>query len=103
RAPSYSSETCAFGWVRSTRVSAGGCVDRIATDARHRRSPALGRRSPVRGGAAGRVVRVPITSPELTWETATTPALVAEVEALAAAAAAEDGTAPLSEQVLRQL
>jgi mycothiol synthase len=46
---------------------------------------------------------VPITSPELTWETATTPALVAEVEALAAAAAAEDGTAPLSEQVLRQL
>jgi mycothiol synthase len=46
---------------------------------------------------------VPITSPELTWETAATPALVAEVEALAAAAAAVDGTAPLSEQVLRQL
>ncbi len=46
---------------------------------------------------------MPITSPELTWETAATPALVAEVEALAAAAAADDGTAPLSEQVLRQL
>jgi len=46
---------------------------------------------------------VPITSPELTWETAATPALVAEVEALAASAAADDGTAPLSEQVLRQL
>ena len=46
---------------------------------------------------------MPITSPELTWETTATPALVAEVEALAAAAAAEDGTAPLSEQVLRQL
>ena len=46
---------------------------------------------------------MPITSPELTWETAATPALVAEVEALAAAATAEDGTAPLSEQVLRQL
>jgi mycothiol synthase len=46
---------------------------------------------------------VPIISPELTWETTATPALVAEVEALAAAAVAEDGTAPLSEQVLRQL
>jgi mycothiol synthase len=46
---------------------------------------------------------VPTTSPELTWETTATPALVAEVEALAAAAAAADGTAPLSEQVLRQL
>jgi mycothiol synthase len=53
--------------------------------------------------AAGRVAGVPITSPELTWETTATPALVAEVEALAAAAAAVDGTAPLSEQVLRQL
>ena len=46
---------------------------------------------------------MPIISPELTWETTATPALVAEVEALAAAAVAEDGTAPLSEQVLRQL
>ena len=46
---------------------------------------------------------MPTTSPELTWEIAATPAHVAEVEALAAAAAAVDGTAPLSEQVLRQL
>ncbi len=46
---------------------------------------------------------MPTTSPELTWEIAATPAHVAEVEALAAVAAAVDGTAPLSEQVLRQL
>ena len=42
------------------------------------------------------------TTAELTWATVT-PALAAEVEALAAAAAAVDGTAPLSEQVLRHL
>jgi mycothiol synthase len=46
---------------------------------------------------------VPTTSPELTWVTTAAPAVVAEVEALAAAAAEADGTAPLSEQVLRHL
>lgn len=42
------------------------------------------------------------TTAELTWATVT-PALAAEVEALAAAAAAVDGTAPLSAQVLWHL
>jgi mycothiol synthase len=46
---------------------------------------------------------VPTTSPELTWLDASTPALAAEVEALADAATRRDGTAPLSEQVLRHL
>jgi mycothiol synthase len=46
---------------------------------------------------------VPTTAAELTWVATVTPALAAEVEALAAAAAAADGTAPLSEQVLRHL
>jgi mycothiol synthase len=46
---------------------------------------------------------VPATAPELTWLGASTPALAAEVEALAAAAALADGTPPLSEQVLRHL
>jgi mycothiol synthase len=60
--------------------------------------------SGMRARATGRVGRVPTTAAELSWVTAaTTPALVAEVEALAAAAAGSDGTAPLSEQVLRHL
>ena len=46
---------------------------------------------------------MPTTAAELTWAASATPALAAEVEALAAAAAAVDGTAPLSEQVLRHL
>ena len=46
---------------------------------------------------------MPTTAAELTWAASATPALAAEVEALAAAAAAADGTAPLSEQVLRHL
>jgi mycothiol synthase len=46
---------------------------------------------------------VPTTSPELTWLAASTPALAAEVEALADAATGADGTGPLSEQVLRHL
>jgi hypothetical protein len=46
---------------------------------------------------------VPTTSPELTWSSTSTPVLVEEVEALAAAATGADGTAPLSEQVLRHL
>jgi mycothiol synthase len=46
---------------------------------------------------------VPTTAAELTWAASATPALAAEVEALAAAAAAADGTPPLSEQVLRHL
>ncbi len=51
---------------------------------------------------------MPTISPEPTWAGPTrvepgTPALAAEVEVLAAAAAAADGTAPLSEQVLRHL
>ena len=46
---------------------------------------------------------MPTTSPELTWVTTAEPGVVAEVEALAAAAAEVDGTAPLSEQVLRHL
>jgi mycothiol synthase len=43
------------------------------------------------------------TSPELTWLVASTPSVAAEVVALADAAATADGTAPLSEQVLRHL
>ncbi|WP_397469309.1 mycothiol synthase [Pseudonocardia charpentierae] len=39
----------------------------------------------------------------MTWVTTAAPAVVAEVEALAATAAEVDGTAPLSEQVLRHL
>jgi mycothiol synthase len=46
---------------------------------------------------------VPTTSAELTWATTSTADLAAEVEALAAAATEVDGTAPLSEQVLRPL
>jgi mycothiol synthase len=46
---------------------------------------------------------VPTTAAELTWVASATPALADEVEALGAAAAAADGTAPLSEQVLRHL
>ena len=46
---------------------------------------------------------MPTTSPELTWLAASTPALAAEVDTLAAAATDADGTAPLSEQVLRHL
>jgi mycothiol synthase len=46
---------------------------------------------------------VPTTSPELTWSSTSTPLLVEEVEALATAATGADGTAPLSEQVLRNL
>ena len=46
---------------------------------------------------------MPTTAAELTWAASATPALAAEVEALGAAAAAADGTAPLSEQVLRHL
>jgi mycothiol synthase len=46
---------------------------------------------------------VPTTSPELTWLAASTPALAAEVEAVAAEAARVDGTEPLSEQVLLHL
>jgi mycothiol synthase len=46
---------------------------------------------------------VPTTAAELTWDAAMTPAVAAEVEALAAAAAATDGVPPLSEQVLRHL
>jgi mycothiol synthase len=44
---------------------------------------------------------VPTTSPELTWSTTSTPQLAAEVEVLAAAATAADGTAPLSDEMLR--
>ena len=43
------------------------------------------------------------TTAALTWTSTSTAGLAAEVEALAAAATAADGTAPLSEQVLRHL
>jgi mycothiol synthase len=46
---------------------------------------------------------VPTTAAELTWAATVTSAVASEVEVLAAAAAAADGTAPLSEQVLRHL
>ncbi len=46
---------------------------------------------------------MPTISPEPTWVEALSEALAAEVEALAAAAAGTDGTAPLSEQALRHL
>lgn len=46
---------------------------------------------------------MPTTSAVLTWTAAGTAALVAEVESVATAAAAADGTAPLSEQALRNL
>lgn len=46
---------------------------------------------------------MPPTTPAPTWVETVTAALAAEVEALAAAATAVDGTAPLSEQALRHL
>jgi mycothiol synthase len=46
---------------------------------------------------------VPTTAAELTWSATSSHELAAEVEALAAAATAADGTAPLSDQVLRHL
>ncbi len=46
---------------------------------------------------------MPTTAAELTWAASIPPAVAAEVDALAGAAAATDGTAPLSEQVLRHL
>jgi mycothiol synthase len=46
---------------------------------------------------------VPTTSPTLSWASASSTALAAEVEAIAEAAVGVDGTAPLSEQVLRHL